>query len=328
MRPTLHPFLVNGRFGDPALFVETLHHRSAMIFDLGDLSSLSARDLLRIGHVFISHMHMDHFIGFDALLRVNVGREKQIAVFGPPGICDKIHHKLQAYEWDLVDKYEADLIFEVREIGGVGLGARFRLKRAFAREERAVETDAEQVARIGNSIVRAVMLEHHGPCLGYSVTETAHANVWKNRVEEQGLTPGPWLQELKQAVLNEAPDEHPVILPNGPAALGTVRHLVTITEGQKIAYVTDVADTPSNRERIAALAEKADTFFIESRFAAEDALQARQRAHLTTAAAGEIARRAKVRRVEPFHFSPRYAGEEDRMIAEVMGAFQQPLIGE
>ena len=29
-----------------------------------------------------------------------------------------------------------------------------------------------------------------------------------------------------------------------------------------------------------------------------------------------------VRRVEPFHFSPRYAGEQERMLAEVMTAFQ------
>jgi ribonuclease Z len=161
------------------------------------------------------------------------------------------------------------------------------------------------------------------------VTETAHANVWKNRVSEQGLTPGPWLQELKQAILSGKPDEHLVMLPGEPAAaLGTVRHLVTITAGQKIAFVTDVADTPGNRERIAALAENADTFFIEARFAADDAVQARQRAHLTTAAAGEIARLAKVRRVEPFHFSPRYAGEEERMITEVMTAFRQPLTAE
>ena len=30
---------------------------------------------------------------------------------------------------------------------------------------------------------------------------------------------------------------------------------------------------------------------------------------------GGIARAAGVRRVEPFHFSPRYGGEEERMVA-------------
>ena len=102
MRPNLHPFLVNGRFGDPALFIEMLHQRGAMLFDLGDLTPLSARDLLRVESVFVSHMHMDHFIGFDALLRVNVGREKLIRMFGPEGFCECVYHKLQGYAWDLL----------------------------------------------------------------------------------------------------------------------------------------------------------------------------------------------------------------------------------
>jgi ribonuclease Z len=42
---------------------------------------------------------------------------------------------------------------------------------------------------------------------------------------------------------------------------------------------------------------------------------------LTTTAAGRIAREAGARRVEPFHFSSRYAGEEERMLNEVRAAF-------
>jgi len=57
---------------------------------------------------------------------------------------------------------------------------------------------------------------------------------------------------------------------------------------------------------------------------AADVALARDRAHLTTTAAGEIAREANVRRVEPFHFSPRYTGEQERMLAEVMTAFGDP----
>jgi hypothetical protein len=48
---------------------------------------------------------------------------------------------------------------------------------------------------------------------------------------------------------------------------------------------------------------------------------ATERAHLTTEAAGQIARQARVRRVEPFHFSTRYAGQHQRMQDEVMAAF-------
>ena len=61
--------------------------------------------------------------------------------------------------------------------------------------------------------------------------------------------------------------------------------------------------------------------FIEAAFAKADAQLAAERAHLTTDAAGSLARAAGVRRVEPFHFSPRYSGQDDRMVEEVMAAF-------
>jgi ribonuclease Z len=48
---------------------------------------------------------------------------------------------------------------------------------------------------------------------------------------------------------------------------------------------------------------------------------AAKRAHLTTRAAGEIARAAGVRRIEPFHFSARYGGDEARLVKEVLTAF-------
>jgi ribonuclease Z len=329
MRPNLHPHLVNGRFGDPALYVEMLHRKGALLFDIGDLSALSARDLLRVSHVFVTHTHIDHFIGFDALLRVSVGREKRIEMVGPAGFLDRLQHKLLGYEWDLVDRYDADLVFDAKEVhrGGPCRSARFRFKAAFEREPLAEYSAADGVvAQEPGFEVRAQPLDHHGPCLGFAVAEKAHVNVWKNRLEERGLATGQWLQALKQAVIDGAEDDLPIALSSGEtASLGSLRDLVSVTRGQKIAYVSDVADTPANREAIAGLADEADTLFLEARFVAEDKEQAQERAHLTTAACGEIARAARVRRLEPFHFSPRYEGEEARMLGEVEAAFGRSL---
>ena len=85
--------------------------------------------------------------------------------------------------------------------------------------------------------------------------------------------------------------------------------------------MTDVADTAANREAIVRLVRNADLLYIEAPFAEADAALAADRAHLTTVAAGSIALEAGVRRVEPFHFSPRYAGEDARLIGEVLAAF-------
>ena len=52
--------------------------------------------------------------------------------------------------------------------------------------------------------------------------------------------------------------------------------------------------------------------------------RAADRYHLTTEQAGRLGRLAGVRRIEPFHFSPRYAGQEARLRQEVEEAFNGP----
>ena len=344
MRPALHAFLVNGRFGDPALYVELPFERRALVFDLGDLHVLSPRRLLRLEAAMVTHAHMDHLIGFDMLLRHLVGRERRFSLVGPEGIAARIGHKLQGYSWDLAGLYAADLAFEVTEVaaspasGAGGLlwrRTRFRLSTGFAAEPgEAGAAEDGTVLRLPRLEIRAALLSHHGaPCLGYLLREVSHVNLWRERLDALGLPTGPWLNGLKRAIQEDAPDDHPVpILARGqePRALplGLLRQAVTVTPGQRIGYCTDLGDTPANRETVARLARGADLLFLESAFAAEDAALAARRGHLTTRAAGEIARAARVRRLEPFHFSARYAGQEARMLAEAAEAFGRPLVPE
>ena len=331
MRPLLHPSLVNGRFGDPVVYIETLFEKHAILFDLGDISALASRKILHIEHVFVSHTHLDHFYGFDRLLRLLVGRDKRLALYGPPGFIERVHHKLQAYQWNLVDRYANDLVFDITEIDArhETRSACLRLKTGFAREELGEGRLAEAVVCAHTAFeVSTAVLEHRIPSLGYAIKEAAHVNIWKNRLAAKALPVGPWLQALKRAVLAEAPDDHlirvgepqdgasPVEMP-----LGELRDVVSVTAGQKIAYVTDVADTPANRAAIVALARDADILFIEATFAAADAALAHERAHLTTEVAGRIGREAGVRHIEPLHFSTRYEGRQDEMMAEVRAAF-------
>jgi ribonuclease Z len=325
MRPLLHASLVNGRSGDPALYVETLFEKRAILFDLGDISSLPPRKLLRLERVFVSHAHIDHFIGFDYLLRVLVGRDKTIHFYGPAGFIDHIHHKLQAYRWNLVDRFATDLVLVVTEVEAPPKfrTARFRLKRGFAAEIVSDGRTAIDALHTEPTFrVSAAVLEHRTPCLAFAIQEIAHVNVWKNRLAELGLPVGAWLRELKQAVVENKPDDEPVQIDGvRTMCLGDLRSTVRIVPGQKIGYVTDVADTAANRSAIIQLVQNADLLFIEAAFADADVELAAARAHLTTVAAGSIAREARVRRIEPFHFSPRYAGNEARLLNEVEVAF-------
>jgi ribonuclease Z len=327
MRPLLHASLLNGRSGDPVLWIETLFERRAILFDLGDIAALPPRKIHRLEHVFVSHTHIDHFIGFDQMLRVLVGREKTINLYGPAGFIDQVAHKLSAYCWNLVGSYACDLVFRVSEIQSLSecRCARFRLRTGFRREEVGeARLDDGVICREPSFRVAAAILEHGDtPCLAFAIEEAAHVNVWKNKLKERELKVGPWLKDLKRAVIEGKPDDHPIRMANKESGeanvkpLGELKELVTVTAGQKIAYVTDAADTECNRQALAKLISGADLLFIEAAFAEEDRELARERGHLTTRAAGEIARAAGVRRVEAFHFSPRYEGEEERMLDEV-----------
>jgi ribonuclease Z len=331
MRPIFHPNVVNGRYGDPTIYVETLFEKHSLLFDVGEISSLSARKIRRVDQIFVSHAHIDHFVGFDHLLRLLVGREKTVQLYGPPGFAERVFHKLQAYRWNLVEAYPCDLVFVVSEFETPSSMSttRFRLKKAFAAEPSVSHKNlAGVLCDEPTHRVSAAILEHGTPCLAFALQEAAHVNIWKNRLSERGLPVGPWLRSLKKAVVERRADDHLIHI-DGPAKsddrlapLGSLRDLLTVAAGQKIAYVTDVADTPANRAAIVALVQNADILFIEAAFAGADAGLARDRGHLTTTAAGEIAREANVRRVEPFHFSPRYSGEQERMLAEVMAAFR------
>jgi ribonuclease Z len=331
MRPLLHPMLINGRTGDPALYIETLFEKRAILFDLGDITSLSPRKIRRLEHVFVSHAHIDHFVGFDRLLRVLVGRDKLINLYGPNGFVNHVRHKLQAYLWNLVSREFGDLTFVVTEIESslATQTARFRLKTAFAAEAMgAGRIDEGIVVKDPTFRISTAVLEHHTPCLGFAIEEPAHFNIWKTRLAKLGLPVGPGLRDLKRAVIENRPDDFPVRISSSTTSsnehdmpLEKLRDILTITPGQKIGYVTDVADTADNRKAIVELVKNADLLFIEAAFARADVAFATERAHLTTEAAGQIARQAGVRRVEPFHFSTRYAGEDKRMQNEVMAAF-------
>ncbi|WP_193177568.1 ribonuclease Z [Oricola nitratireducens] len=330
MRPKFYPSLVNDRFGDPVVFVDFLLERRAILFDLGDIHALPARSVLRVSDVFVSHTHIDHFAGFDRLLRLSVGRDRLIRLYGPPRFIANVEAKLAAYTWNLAETFVDDLVFEVVELEDAEncRAARFRLTRRFAREDLGSRKLRDGVLLDEPSLsVRAAMLEHRTPCLAFALQEPEHINVWKNRLDERGFVTGPWLAELKAAIFERKPDDTPMrvgLASGGERALplGELRRdLVTITAGQKIAYVADAAFSPPNRRAIVDLARDADTLFIEAAFAAQDAEIAAGRAHLTTAQAGELARLANAVRVIPFHFSPRYAGEEACMLREVEDAF-------
>jgi len=329
--------LVNDPFGDPGVYVEFRYRNQAALFDLGDLYSMPPRKLLKISHIFVSHTHMDHFIGFDHLLRILLGRDKSLSLFGPPGFVKNVESKIAAYTWNLVENYSNDFELLVTEIHpDHRMTRRYRCKEAFRPEIMDDSEGLDGAIVDGNFFaVKGVFLDHKIPCLAYSLKEKQRINIKRNCLEEMGLPVGAWLAELKESILNGDPDDTPVgvwrknggkEVPEKILPLGELKgKIVKITPGQKIAYVTDAAYSEENTRRVVELARMSDQLFIESCFLEEDADKAAKKYHLTAAQAGSLARRAGAKRMTTFHFSPKYKSCGGLLIDEAVNAFNGEL---
>jgi ribonuclease Z len=214
---------------------------------------------------------------------------------------------------------------------GLYIDFMFDRRAIFQRRPETVEVSGDGVLLDEETFrVRCAFLDHKIPCLGFALEEKLHVNVWKSGLERLGLPVGPWLRDLKTAVARGAPDEtiltvHRPQESGGPVAvrLGALRsEALRLVPGQKIVYVTDAVYHPENAATIVELARDADWLFLEATFSRDDEARAAERHHLTSAQAGRLARQAGARRLVPFHFSPKYAEEGDRLAQEAQAAFE------
>jgi ribonuclease Z len=333
MRHLFEPRLTNEAFGDPGLYVDFRDERRALLFDVGDIAALAPRELMRLSHVFVTHTHMDHFAGFDRLLAVVLGRKPRLTLFGGPDFVAQVEHKLRAYSWNVVYRYD-ELVLDVCELAADGRGgqcARFSTRTHFVRESSGTFELADDIVHDETTFrVRARFVDHDIPCLAYAIEEKAHVNVARDRLDALGVGAGAWLRDLKHAVLTDAPASTPIGVQwrdrNGDHAmtrtLRELSHLILdVTAGRRIGYATDLRYTEANVRTLADLFADVDLLFIESVFLEADAEHGARKNHLTAAQAGRIARLARAKSVRPFHFSPRYEGREAELREEVRAAW-------
>lgn len=330
MKPLLHAELINSPFEDPALFVEILWEHRALLFDIGEIGSFRPAKLLKISHAFVSHTHIDHFVGFDTLVRLMLNREKALKIFGPPGFLSNVQGKLAGYTWNLTEGYPFSVIAaEVHPDRTIS--QTFRSQHRFLPEEKKEDPFTGILEEDSQLKISAAHLDHFIPSLAFSLEERFHINVHKERLSEKGLSIGPWLKEMKEALWRgesgdlclKVPLEGGGGVEEKEFSLDDLKATVTFTPGQKIAYVADCRFTEENSRRIIQLAEGADLFFCEAGFLDRDRDRAEERGHLTARQAGELARRARVKKLQVFHFSPKYEKEAEGMFREAEEAFRR-----
>lgn len=140
MRMLLRADFLNGVFGDPTLFVWETNGHNAILLDCGDLSRLATRQLLKVSHLFLSHCHMDHFFGFDQLLRAHMGADKTVTIVGPPETSRRVAGKLASYTWNLIADQTLEFVaIDLHPKEGFRRIIRFRARDAFAPSDSVVE---------------------------------------------------------------------------------------------------------------------------------------------------------------------------------------------
>lgn len=322
MKPVFHAKLLNDYFGDPCLFIRIMHEKKAILFDLGTINSLKPSELYKITDVFVTHTHMDHFIGFDTLLRGILRREVPLNIYGPPSVLSCVQGKLKGYTWNLIEDYPTKLnVFSYN--GRYLTHSVFSAKSRFRKQTVSISISDGLLLKNPMFVVRAVKLDHGIPCLAYSVEEEFHINIDKALLIRKGLAVGAWLNDFKRILRGRTEAMQQIIrICDKDFKIAEISDIARITRGQKISYATDIAINKKNIARLITLIKDSDIFFCEAYFVEKDRERAVERSHLTAKAAGSIAKNAGVKKLELMHFSSKYRDCPDKVIQEAMSEFR------
>jgi len=328
LRSVFYPELLNGPWGDPGLYVRIAHRGSAFLFDCGDIHALTPREAIKILAVFISHAHIDHMIGFGALLRFFLYRETPLRIFGPTGIIDKIEGHLRGYTWNLIRDYPVRICVHEFTTGTLR-SCEFAGRRGFMQEGKEEHPCPDHnLLKLPFGQVRAFPLAHGDiTSLAFTLEEPVHIAIHKDALEKHGYLPGPWLSRFKDLIRANADPGKTLLVPldgggEEEMPLGALFKRIAHSErGMKISYVTDMSPSMENIERVIPFVSDSHFLAIEAVFSHQDLDKALERNHLTAHLAGTIARRARCARFLIFHHSPRYQDRPGLLAEEARQAF-------
>jgi ribonuclease Z len=236
---------------DPYLLIEFLNESCAVLFDCGVRVWGRVKVILKLKHLFITHAHIDHMIGFDHIIRSLLGENTTLNIYGPPGIKDRIASKLMGYDWDRAA--DQQLILKVHELGN-----KMRILRVHECRERFNITSEDSSAvwdgvaiETPSFTVNAVTVDHGGsPCLAYSFVEPDRCRINKEKMFAIGLKPGPWVGKFLSSL--EKGDTPQSVISNGEHDINCEelkRDIVEVQKGQKIVYVTEEAEKSGLQRR-------------------------------------------------------------------------------
>jgi len=222
----------------------------------------------RIEHIFISHLHGDHYLGLVGLLssmHLN-GRKKPVFIYGPPELKEILEIQFKYSQTDI----------------------RYPIEYYFTNSDKP-----EVIFENQDIVVETIILEHRIPTTGFKFTQKRRLRkLMKEKVEEFGL-PLPAIHLFKRGFDFTGMD-------------GKVYHYQDFTtdadEPRAYAYCSDTICNWKYMDSI----EGVNTLYHESTFMNDMLDRALETYHTTSLQAAEIAVKAKVGQLLLGHFSARY----------------------
>ncbi|MDC7233428.1 MAG: ribonuclease Z [Spirochaetales bacterium] len=266
------------------------------LFDCGEGTQVSLRKLnlrwKKINKIFISHTHADHITGLPGILMLSsqVERSEPLTIIGPPKIKEYVESSRKVL--DMYVNYEI-IVEEIAEPEKPGI----------------VYEDDQMV-------IRSVPLNHSKVCVGYILEEKERPGVFfPDKARDAGVPVGPFWSQLQNGESVELEDGR-TVLPED--VMGESR------KGRKFSFVTDTAFVPELSKEVAG----SDLFICEGMFDRSLQSSAREKKHLTSRQAAEIASAAGgIKKMGLIHYSPRYTEKElKNLLREAKEVFPETFL--
>jgi len=222
----------------------------------------------RINHIFISHLHGDHYLGLVGLVSSMhlVGRKADLHLYGPAALQEilELHFKYS----DTVIRY--NIIFH------------------------PTNSDKEEILFESRMLtIRSFPLIHRIACTGFRFDEGKRAATLKADLVQEYQIPKVYFASIKKGI--DYVDPEGKVYPANELTLPA-------PASRSYAYCSDTVRHPTYLSSI----EGADLLYHESTFLHEMVDRARETFHTTSLEAAEIAKEAHVKKLLLGHYSARY----------------------
>lgn len=243
----------------------------------------------RINHIFISHLHGDHYLGLMGLISSLhlLGRKKELHIYHPPGLKEIIELQLQ--------------------LSGTVLN--------YPIIWTAHRSDvSELLLDDGNVTVTTIPLNHRIHCCGFLFREKDKMYSLNKTQLTYYKIPVAQFQEIRKG--NDAVLEDGTIIPAS-----------RLTNGRPIARQYAFCSDTRYSESVIEAVRGVDLLYHEATFLHELLQRAEQTFHTTALEAGEVAAKADVRQLLIGHFSVRYT-DVNVLLEECKQFFNNTLCAE